>query len=51
MKSYIKSPYFRHIPISVTLDLTIDHRTDVVQYFIMMHVLSVNDGASFGQSI
>ena len=34
MTSYVKSPYFRDIPISVTLDLTINHITDVVKKII-----------------
>ena len=34
MTSYIKSPYFRLFPISVTLDLTIDCITAVVKCFI-----------------
>ena len=45
MTSYISSPYFRHIPISVTLDLSIDHLKDVVKYFINAFS-SVNDDAS-----
>ena len=44
MTSHIKLPYFRDIPISVTLDLTINHITEVV-IFLSMHVLSVNDEA------
>ena len=29
MTSYIKSRFFRHIPLSVILDLTLNHITDV----------------------
>ena len=44
MTSYIKSPYFRHIPISVTLDLTIIYRC--CKTVLIMHFLNVTDDAS-----
>ena len=34
MTSYTKSPYFTHVPVSVLLDLTKYHITDVVKTFI-----------------
>ena len=51
MTSYIiTSPYFRHIPIYVTFDLTMDHLTDVEKNVLLMHVLSVNDDASLDKA-
>ena len=49
MTSYIKSRYFRHIPISVILDLTLNHITDVAMLEkknVLMKVSSVNDEVS-----
>ena len=37
MTSYIKSPYFRHIHVSVIIDLTKDHITDC--YMLLKSVL------------
>ena len=48
MTSYIKSRYFRLIPISVILDLTLNHITDaaMLEKMFLMKVSSVNDEAS-----
>ena len=48
MTSYMKSRYFRHIPISVILERTLDHIKDVVmlEKMFLMQVSSVNDEAS-----
>ena len=48
-KSYLKSPYFRHVPISVMLDLRLYQITDVVmlkKHFNASIKTSVNDEAS-----